>query len=134
MNNEVEKKYVDPQNRNLDIVLIIIAVILTAATIILHFEYNQNELTKIKFKEEEFKNITWINELNEIEFKATDSKLTLIIDSSTVIDDAKYSLNKETGEVLINGESGKLYIRAVGNNSLTIWYNYAEYHLEKQRK
>ena len=133
MNTEVEKKYVDPQNRNLDIILIIIAVVLTAATIILHFEYNQNEKTKIKFEETEFKNITWINELNDIKFNATDTKLTLIIDSSTIIDDATYSLNKETGEVVINNEHGKLYIRAVGNNSLTIWYNYAEYHLEKER-
>lgn len=134
MNEEVKRRYVDPLNRNLDIILILVAIVLSAAFLILYFQYNQSELGKITFKLDEFKDITWVNELNEIKFKVTDDKINLVIDSTDIITDADYDLNTKTGEIIFNGESGKLYIRAVGSNSLTIWYNYAEYHLEKEKK
>ncbi len=133
MNEEV-KRYVDPANRNLDIVLILVAIVLVAAFGIIYYMYQQNESTKVKFKINEFKDVTWVNELNEIKFTVTDDKVNLVIDSVDVVKDATYELNKGTGEMIIDGEKGKLYIRAVGNNSLTIWYNYAEYHLEKEYK
>ena len=134
MNEEVKRRYVDPLNRNLDIILILVALVLSAAFLILYFQYNQNELGKITFKVEEFKDITWVNELNDIKFTVTDDKLNLIIDSTDIIKDAEYNLNNQTGEITYNNESGKLYIRAVSSNTLTIWYNYAEYHLEKEKK
>ena len=133
MNEEV-KRYVDPANRNLDIVLILVAIVLVAAFGIIYYMYQQNESTKVKFKINEFKDVTWVNELNEIKFTVTDDKVNLVIDSVDVVKDATYELNKGTGEMIIDGEKGKLYIRAVSNNSLTIWYNYAEYHLEKEYK
>ncbi|MBQ7240616.1 MAG: hypothetical protein IJS56_04160 [Bacilli bacterium] len=133
MNEEV-KRYVDPANRNLDIVLILVAIVLVAAFGIIYYMYQQNESTKVKFKINEFKDVTWVNELNEIKFTVSDDKVNLVIDSADVIKDATYELNKGTGEMIIDGEKGKLYIRAVSNNSLTIWYNYAEYHLEKEYK
>ena len=133
MNEEV-KRYVDPANRNLDIVLILVAIVLVAAFGIIYYMYQQNESTKVKFKINEFKDVTWVNELNEVKFTVSDDKVNLVIDSADVIKDATYELNKGTGEMIIDGEKGKLYIRAVSNNSLTIWYNYAEYHLEKEYK
>lgn len=133
MNEEV-KRYVDPANRNLDIILIIVAIVLVAAFGIIYYMYQQNESTKVKFKINEFKDVTWVNELNEIKFTVSDDKVNLIIDSSDVIKDASYELDKGTGEMIIDGEKGRLYIRAVSSNSLTIWYNYAEYHLEKEYK
>ena len=133
MNEEV-KRYVDPANRNLDIVLILVAIVLVVAFGIIFYMYQQNESTKVKFKINEFKDVTWVNELNEIKFTVSDDKVNLVIDSADVIKDASYELNKGTGEMIIDGEKGKLYIRAVSNNSLTIWYNYAEYHLEKEYK
>ena len=133
MNEEV-KRYVDPANRNLDIALILLAIVLVAAFGIIFFMYYQNETTKVKFKLSEFKNITWVNELNDIKFTVTEDKVNLVIDSTSIINDASYEFNKSTGEIKFNGESGMLYIRAIGNNSLTIWYNYAEYHLEKEYK
>ena len=68
MNEEVKRRYVDPVNRNLDIILVIAAIVLSAAFLILYYQYNQNELGKIKFKKEEFKDITWVSELNDIKF------------------------------------------------------------------
>ena len=133
MNEEV-KRYVDPVNRNIDIALIILAIVLVIAFGIIYYMYYQNETTKVRFKINEFKDVTWINELNDITFTITDEKVNLSIDSTDIIKDASYELNRGTGEVVYNGESGKLYIRAVGTNSLTIWYNYAEYHLEKKYK
>ncbi len=133
MNEEV-KRYVDPVNRNIDIALIILAIVLVIAFGIIYYMYYQNETTKVRFKINEFKDVTWVNELNDITFTITDEKVNLSIDSTDVIKDASYELNRGTGEVVYNGESGKLYIRAVGANSLTIWYNYAEYHLEKKYK
>jgi hypothetical protein len=133
MNEEV-RRYVDPVNRNIDIALIIIAIILVITFGIINYMYYQNESTKVRFKINEFKDVTWVNELNDITFTISDEKVNLIIDSTDIINDASYELNKSTGEVVYNGESNKLYIRAVGSNSLTIWYNYAEYHLEKKYK
>ena len=133
MNEEV-KRYVDPVNRNIDIALIILAIVLVAAFSIISYMYYQNETTKVRFKINEFKDVTWVNELNEITFTMTDEKVNLSIDSTDIIKDASYELNKGTGEIIYNGEKGKLYVRAVGSNSLTIWYNYAEYHLEKKYK
>jgi len=133
MNEEV-KRYVDPVNRNIDIALIILAIILVVAFGIIYYMYYQNETTKVRFKVNEFKDVTWVNELNEITFSITDDKVNLSINSTDLITDASYELNKGTGEIVYNGEKGKLYVRAVGSNSLTIWYNYAEYHLEKKYK
>ncbi len=133
MNEEV-KRYVDPVNRNIDIALIILAIVLVAAFSIISYMYYQNETTKVRFKINEFKDVTWVNELNEITFTITDDKVNLSIDSTDIIKDASYEFNNGTGEVIYNGEKGKLYVRAIGSNSLTIWYNYAEYHLEKEYK
>lgn len=133
MNEEV-RRYVDPVNRNIDIVLLITSVVLVIAFGIIYYMYQQNEFTKVKFKINEIKDITWVNELNDITFTIKDDKVNLVIDSTNIIEDATFELNKSTGEIVYNGESGKLYIRAVSSSSLTIWYNYAEYHLEKEYK
>ena len=133
MNEEV-RRYVDPVNRNIDIVLIITSVILVIAFGIIYYMYEQNEFTKVKFKINEIKDITWVNELNDITFTIKDDKLNLSIDSTPVIEDASFELNKGTGEIIFDGESNMLYVRAVSSSSLTIWYNYAEYHLEKEYK
>ena len=133
MNEEV-KRYVDPVNRNIDIALIITSIILIIAFGIIYYMYQQNEFTKVKFKINEIKDVTWVNELNDITFTIKDDKLNLSIDSTPVIEDASFELNKGTGEIIYNDTSQMLYIRAVSSSSLTIWYNYAEYHLEKEYK
>ena len=134
MNEEVKRRYVDPVNRNLDIILIIVAIVLSAAFLILYYQYNQNELGKIKFKKEEFKDITWVSELNDIKFNVTDDTLNFSIDSTIIVKDGIYTLNAQTGEITIVDYEDKIFIRAVSSNSLTIWYNKAEYHLEKEKK
>ena len=133
MNEEVKRRYIDPVNRNIDIVLVLLAIVLSAAFLILYYQYNQNEIGKVLFRKEEIKDITWISELNDVKFNLTDDKINLIIDSTDIIKDSNYTLNSQTGEITIEGTSDKLYIRAVSSNSLTIWYNYAEYHLEKEK-
>ena len=87
MNEEV-KRYVDPVNRNIDIALILLAIVLVVAFGIIYYMYYQNESTKVRFKINEFKDITWVNELNEITFTITDDKVNLSIDSTDVIKDA----------------------------------------------
>ena len=84
MNEEI-KRYVDPVNRNIDIALIILAIVLVAAFSIISYMYYQNETTKVRFKINEFKDVTWVNELNEITFTMTDEKVNLSIDSTDVI-------------------------------------------------
>ena len=103
MNEEV-RKYVDPVNRNIDIVLIITSVILVIAFGIIYYMYEQNEFTKVKFKINEIKDITWVNELNDITFTIKNDKLNLSIDSTPVIEDASFELNKGTGEIIFDGE------------------------------
>lgn len=136
MIEERERRYVDPVNRNLDIILGIIGVILIVAFCYLYYVYNQNELTKEYFKINDVTNETWVNKINDVEFKVTDSKLKLSIDGSEVIEETEYDFNPRTGEFKykVNGNwvEEKLYLRSISSNAITIWYNYAELHLEKE--
>ena len=135
MNGEIEKKYIDPVNRNIDIVLCILAIVLMCVIGYLLFLYFDNENGKVSFDLNDIKNSSWINNVNDVVFKITDETISLTIDDTEIIEDAPYTFNNVTGEIIytINDVSidGNLYLRSVSNSNITIWYNYADIHLEK---
>ena len=133
---EREKIYIDPVNRNIDIILGLVGLALAIAFFYLFYLYNQNEITKAYFNIDEIENVNWINDTNEVSFKIIDSKLSLTIDGTEIIDEEEYSFNPRTGEFKYKKDGkwvdGSLYLRSATTQAITIWYNYAELHLERE--
>lgn len=133
---ERERIYIDPVNRNIDIILGLVGLALAIAFFYLFYLYNQNEITKEYFKLDNIVNYNWVNEVNNVDFKVTDTKLSLSIDGTEIIDNADYEFNARTGEFKYKKDgkwvSENLYLRSSTDQAITIWYNYAELHLERE--
>jgi hypothetical protein len=95
---ERERFYVDPVNRNIDIILGLVGLALAIAFFYIFYLYNQNEMTKEYFNITNIENVNWVNDTNEVSFKIIDSKLSLTIDGAEIIDKADYEFNSRTGE------------------------------------
>ena len=49
------------------------------------------------------------------------------------MNDDSFSINEQTGEFIINGtNAGNLYLRSVGESNIVIWYEKAEYRLDRE--
>lgn len=133
---ERERFYVDPVNRNIDIILGLVGLALAIAFFYIFYLYNQNEMTKEYFNITDIENVNWVNDTNDVSFKIIDSKLSLTIDGTEIIDKADYEFNSRTGEFKYKKDgkwvSENLYLRSATTQAITIWYNYAELHLEKE--
>ena len=130
-----EGRYIDPVNRNLDIILGIVALVLMSVFGYLYYEYNQNEATKLLYDIRDIKNNKWQSDFYDMSLEIKDETITLVKEGETLIDNAKYEFNSRTGEFVYKDGSNEvketLYLRSIGNTSITIWYNYAEYSLNK---
>ena len=130
-----EGRYIDPVNRNLDIILGIVALVLMSVFGYLYYEYNQNEATKLLYDIRDIKNNKWQSDFYDMSLEIKDETITLVKEGETLIDNAKFEFNSRTGEFVYKDGSNEvketLYLRSIGNTSITIWYNYAEYSLNK---
>ena len=130
-----EGRYIDPVNRNLDIILGIVALVLMSVFGYLYYEYNQNEATKQLYDIRDIKNNKWQSDFYDMSLEIKDETITLVKEGETLIDNAKFEFNSRTGEFVYKDGSNEvketLYLRSIGNTSITIWYNYAEYSLNK---
>ena len=117
------------ENRNFNIAMSIIIVILSISLIYLIYAVNEHEKSRVYFNLNDIENITWTN--GEDEFFMNNNKATLILDSNTILDNKKITFDTATGEIKYNGTS-KIYIRSVSGNVITIWYEEAEYRLNKK--
>ncbi len=115
-------------NRKLNIILIIIGVVLLIVLVNVFYIYKRNEASKIIFDENDFKNTTWINDNAKLIFK--DSKLTFIINEEEVIN-SNYALDNRSGK-LNNTDNEEFYLRSINEYSIIVWYDRAEYNLEKE--
>ena len=130
-----EGRYIDPVNRNLDIILGIVALVLMSVFGYLYYEYNQNEATKQLYDIRDIKNNKWQSDFYDMSLEIKDETITLVKEGETLIDNAKFEFNSRTGEFVYKDGSNEvketLYLSSIGNTSITIWYNYAEYSLNK---
>jgi hypothetical protein len=130
-----EGRYIDPVNRNLDIILGIVALVLMSVFGYLYYEYNQNEATKQLYDIRDIKNNKWQSDFYDMSLEIKEETITLVKEGETLIDNAKFEFNSRTGEFVYKDGSNEvketLYLRSIGNTSITIWYNYAEYSLNK---
>ena len=120
-------------NGKFNAIFITISVIMAAAICYMGFLIVRTENSRIYFNINEIKNINWYNKEKKIEFSTTGSKATLVIEGEYLMNDDSFSINEQTGEFIINGtNAGNLYLRSVGESNIVIWYEKAEYRLDRE--
>ncbi|HOB26293.1 MAG TPA: hypothetical protein PLB45_00570 [Bacilli bacterium] len=124
------------ENTKLNIILgIICACILLAVIYMVNYRNNLEE-ANIYFKIKDIQNINWVNETSNMKFYTDGKTLTFKIGDKVIVDDKSFSLNQQTGEIIIDPKGdnieGSLYLRSVSSNNIVIWYEEAEYRLEKE--
>lgn len=120
-------------NGKFNAIFITISVVMVAAICYMGFLIVRTENSRIYFNINEIKNINWYNKEKKIEFSTTGSKATLVIEGEYLMNDDSFSINEQTGEFIINGtNAGNLYLRSVGESNIVIWYEKAEYRLDRE--
>lgn len=120
-------------NRKFNAILITASVIMIAAICYMMFLIVRTENSRIYFNINEIKDINWFNKDKKIEFNTDGKTATLIIGGEYLMRDDKLVINEQTGEFIINGEdSGNVYLRSVGESNIVIWYEKAEYRLDRE--
>lgn len=120
-------------NRKFNAILITASVIMIAAICYMLFLIVRTENSRIYFNINEIKDINWFNKDKKIEFNTDGKTATLIIGGEYLMRDDKLVINEQTGEFIINGEdSGNVYLRSVGESNIVIWYEKAEYRLDRE--
>jgi hypothetical protein len=113
------------RNSRLNIILGIICAILVIVIIYLISYRNNVESANVYFKINDIKNITWRSE--DAEFTTDGKKFTFKVGNDTIYDNNEFDLDVHTGMII----SDTLYLRNVNGNNILIWYNEAEYRLER---
>lgn len=120
-------------NKKFNVILIIISGIMLVVIFYLIFLINRHENARIYFNIEEIEGINWYSKDPVIDFIITDGTCTFIIDGEIVLDKERVRLNNETGEITrIGNKDEVMYLRSVGEANIIIWYEKAEYRLDKE--
>lgn len=120
-------------NRKFNTIFITISVIMILAICYMAFLIVRTENSRIYFDISEIENINWYNKDKKIEFSIDGTKATLIIGGEYLINEEDFTINEQTGEFIINGQNaGNLYLRSVGESNIVIWYEKAEYRLDRE--
>lgn len=120
-------------NRKFNVIFITASVFMVAAICYMLFLIVRTENSRVYFKINEIENINWYNKEKKIEFKTDGNRATLIIGGEYLMNDDKLTINEQTGEFIINGvETGNVYLRSVGESNIVIWFEKAEYRLDRE--
>ena len=113
------------RNSKLNIILGVICLVFVIVILYLISYRNNVESANIYFNENDIKNISWNSE--NVEFNTDGRTFTFIKDGETIFNKKEFNLDTHTGMIIDN----TLYIRNVNSNNLMIWYNEAEYRLDR---
>ncbi len=123
------------ENTKLNIILSIIIVILAIFNILIFYNIKNFDSSKIIFNISEIEGIEWKNNSTSSDLLIKDGKINLTINNDTIYYQDPVSLNQETGEFTVNNDGNEekeiLYLRSVGSNNIVVWYQEAEYRLDK---
>lgn len=123
------------ENTKLNIILGIIIAILVIFNLLIFYNIRNFDSSKNLFDISEIEGVEWKNTSTNSDLLIEDGKINLIINNDTIYYQDIVSLNKETGEFTVNNdgniETGILYLRSVGSNNIVVWYEEAEYRLDK---
>lgn len=120
-------------NKKFNVILIIICAIMICAIFYMIFLINRRESMRNYFDIKDVRGYNWYSKSPEISFNIDGNRATLIIEGEEILTDDRIKLNSETGELVINGKADKsLYIRSIGESNIVLWYEKAEYRLDKE--
>lgn len=114
-------------NKKFNIIAIGIGIVLLIILFNVFYIYRRNENSKILFNESDFRNTTWVSDNARLSFENSHVTFSLADDKKI---DANYTFNNRTGE--IKNDDAEFYLRSINNYSIIVWYNNAEYNLEKE--
>lgn len=113
------------ENTRLNIILGVICLVLTAVIIYIVNYRNNIESINVYFDTNEIKDIVWRSP--KMTFNTDGNTFTLVYDNNTIFDNEPFNLDNHTGEIV----KDRLYIRSVGKSNILLWYDEAEYKLDK---
>ena len=114
------------ENKRLNIILGILCIIFIIVIIYIINYRNNLESGNVYFKVEDIKNNSY--EGTDAIFNTNGKTFNLTIDNEEIFKDEKFILDVHTGKII----EGRLYLRSVTGNSIILWYNEAEYKLDKK--
>jgi hypothetical protein len=115
------------ENKRLNIILGIICVIFVIVILYMISYIRNLESTHIYFNINDIKNVKW--ESNTASFYTDGKTYTFSINGTNIFDNEKIELDNNTGMIVDN----RLYLRSIGTNNIVIWYDEAEYRLDRQK-
>lgn len=115
-------------NRKFNIISILIGVALFIVLINVFYLYRRNETSKINFSVSDIRNTKWLSD--DVTLSISDNNLTFIVEDEEIINES-YKLNTVTGKFDLESEK-EFYLRSVTKDNIIVWYNKAEYNLEKE--
>lgn len=117
-------------NKKLNVILLGLILIFGVIFLILINLYNRNEESKIFFNKKDLYNNTWVNDDSILEINK--NKLYIKLDGKVLVDNNKFDINSRSGLFSIESFEEDIYLRSVNSDYIVIWYNKAEYHLNKK--
>ena len=113
------------RNNKLNIILGVICLVLVIVIAYITFYRYNIESTNVYFNVNDIKNITWKSE--DAEFTTDGKTFTFIKNGETIYNKSEFNLDTHTGMIIAD----TLYLRNANSNSILIWYNEAEYRLDR---
>ena len=114
------------QNKRFNIIMAALSIVFIIVIVYILMYIRNLESTNVFFKESEIKNITWSDDNSS--FKTDGKTFNLTIDGVEIFNNEPFNLDVHTGEIV----NSRLYLRTVNNNNIIIWFDEAEYKLDKK--
>ena len=112
-------------NTKLNIILGVLCVVLLIVIIYIIGYRNNIESANVYFNQNDIKNINWKD--NDTSFYTNGKTFTFIKNGETIYDNEPFKLDNHTGVII----DGRLYLRGFNETSIVLWYDEAEYRLNK---
>ncbi|MCR5223959.1 MAG: hypothetical protein K6C11_02305 [Bacilli bacterium] len=115
------------ENNRLNIILGIICLVFVIVILYMISYIKNLESAHIYFNVNEIKNVKWESNVGSL---YTDGKtFTFTINGSNIFDNEELHLDTNTGMIVEN----RLYLRSIGTNNIVVWFDEAEYRLDRQK-
>ena len=115
-------------NTKFNVILIAIGISLLIVLFNVFYLYRRNEASKINFNDKYIKDTVWKS--NDAKLSFNGNNLTFIINDSEKIN-SSYTLDKRSGKFNLSDDE-EFYLRSINEETIIVWYNRAEYNLEKE--
>ena len=112
-------------NTKFNIILGALCVVFSIVIIYILVYRANVESANVYFNQNDIKNITWKSD--DSSFETNGKTFKFVKNGETIYDNETFKLDKHTGMII----DGRLYLRSVNKDSIVLWYDEAEYRLNK---